>query len=487
MDFLDPEKQKAHARRLLLGYVLIGLIVLLGTTILLYLSYGFGLDKNGKVIQNGLVFLSSQPDGATIYINGQQADQTNTRLTLPAGSYIAEIRRTGYSSWKRAITVEGGSVERFDYPFLYPAQLVTTTLKQYTAAPGMTTQSPDRRWLLVNVTADQFDLYDLSTAKPTPKQLAISSDMYAAASVTKSWEAVQWDEADRYVILKRTYEKAGQAGSEYLLVDRDKPEQSVNLTLTLGINPTTITMRDGNYDQYYLFDENAHQLLTATLKKPTPQSYIKDVLAFKADKDQLLYATPDKTATGKVQLRMYDNNKSYLLRTAPESTKYLLNLAKYNGNWLVAAGSQNEDKVYVYKNPLDKLKDADKPVLVPVQILKLTTPQYVSFGLNGRYVMIENAGKFAVYDAERDKGYASEMKTPFDTTQAHAEWMDGYRLTANSNGKLTVFDYDGANANTLMPLQAGTIPFFDHTYGKVYAFNSSNALTATALLTPADQ
>ncbi|MET0779823.1 MAG: PEGA domain-containing protein, partial [Candidatus Saccharimonadales bacterium] len=87
MDFLDPKKQKAHARRLTLGYALIGLVLLLGTTILLYLAYGFGIDKNGRVIQNGLVFISSQPSGADIYINGQSKGQTDTRVVLPAGSY----------------------------------------------------------------------------------------------------------------------------------------------------------------------------------------------------------------------------------------------------------------------------------------------------------------------------------------------------------------------------------------------------------------
>jgi len=488
MDFLDPEKQKAHSRRLLLGYVLIGLVVLLGTTILLYLSYGFGLDKNGNVIQNGLVFLSSHPEGADIYINGQRNEKTNTRITLPAGSYTAEIRRTGYDNWKRAITVEGGSVERFDYPFLWPSQLTTSTLKQYTEAPGMTSQSQDRRWLLVNITADQFDIYDLDADKPVSKQFIIPSDIYAAGTTTKGWEAVEWDEANRYFILKRTFAKAGsdQAGTEYLLINRETPAESVNLTLTLGINPTTITMRDGNYDQYYLFDQNAHQVLTATLKKPTPQSLLKDVLAFKSDKDQLIYVTPDKAAD-KVQVKMLEDEKTYTVRTAPASDNYLLGLSKFAGNWLVTAGSPSENKVYVYKNPLAQLKDKEQALPVPIQILKIDKPQYLSFSLTGRYAMVENNGKFAVYDAQRDKGYAHEMKTPYDAGQQHIVWMDGFRMTASSNGKLTAFDYDGANAKSLVPIKSGTAPFFDHTYGNLYTLTPQNALTATPLLTPADQ
>lgn len=488
MDFLDPEKQKAHARRLILGYVLIGLVLLLGTIILLYLAKGFGLDKNGRVIQNGLVFLSSHPEGSDVYVNGQKQDQTNARLTLPAGSYTAEVRRNGYGTWRRTITVEGGSVERFDYPFLYPSQLTTVVTRQYATLPVLSTQSLDRRWVLVANTPDQFDLFDMEADVPSAKQLKVPVEIYAVSSTTKGWEAVEWADDNRHVVLKRMYDKNGQPGSEYILFDSEKPEESRNLTITLGVNPTTMLLRDGKFDQYYLFDQNAHQVLTATLKKPTPQSFLKDALAFTAGKDLVMYATPDKATGGaRTQIRLWQDGETYLLRQTPKSDTYLLRMSQYEGAWLVAAGATEEDKVYVYRNPLAKLRDKKKPVLVPVQILKVDAPAYVSFSTNGRYVMAENGGNFAVYDAERDKGYAHELKTPFDAGQEHAFWMDGYHMTAVSDGKLVVFDYDGANATTLTPILPGTTPFFTRDYNAVYALNQQNALTVTPLLTPDDQ
>src|SRR5438128_1981144 len=97
MDFLDPKKQRAHMIRLIVGYVLIGVAILIATLILLYQAYGFGLGKDGEIIQNGLVFVSTQPSGADIYIDGKHKDsRTNTRLQLPEGSYQLELRREGY-------------------------------------------------------------------------------------------------------------------------------------------------------------------------------------------------------------------------------------------------------------------------------------------------------------------------------------------------------------------------------------------------------
>jgi hypothetical protein len=483
MDFLDPKKQKAHARRLTLGYALIGLVLLLGTTILLYLAYGFGIDKNGRVIQNGLVFISSQPAGANIYINGVQKDTTNTRLVLPAGSYTAEIKRSGYSTWKRAITVEGSSVERFDYPFLFPTKLTSTTTKQYTAAPALNTQSPDRRWLLTQGAAsDTFDIYDLNTQKPAAHQVAVSTDLYAPSTVTKGWEAIEWADDNRHLVLRRTYDKSGQKGIEYILFDRADPTASQNLGTVLGVNPTTLELRNHKYDQYYLFDQNASQLLTATLKKPTPQSFIKDVVAFKSDDDLVLYVTEADAEAGKANIKLRDGDKTYTLRQTTKSPLYMIEIGRYNGNLLVAAGSQTENKVYIYSNPLNDLKDKDQSPVVPVQILKVTAPTYVSFSTNARFVMAEAADRFAVYDAERDKGYAYQLKTPLDATGLpHATWMDGFRMTVPSGAKLQVFDFDGANPNTLMPVNPAYAPTFDRNYDFVYTFSPTNALTSTAL------
>jgi hypothetical protein len=488
MDFLDPKKQKAHARRLALGYALIGLVILLGTIILLYLAYGFGLDKNGRVIQNGLVFLSSRPSGANITINGEQKGETNTRLVLPAGSYTAEINRDGYHTWKRAITVEGGSLERFDYPFLFPSTLTTAATKQYAAAPLMTTQSLDRKWLLVQgATPDVLDMYDLNAEKPAAKTLTIPSDVYSAATTTTRWEPVEWSKDNRHLVLKRNFDKAGQPGVEYILLDRSDPALSQNLSALWGLTPTTMQLREKKYDQYYLYDQNASQILTATLKKPTPIPLVRNVLAFKAEEDLLLYVTDDDASAGRVSVKLRQDDSTFTLRQTTKDATYLLDLANYNDDWVVAAGSSVENKVYVYRNPLDTLRDKSNPPLVPVQILKLTAPNYISFSANARFVMAENGDQFAVYDAENEKGYAYQLKTPLDAGVGHANWMDGFRLDVVSGGKLVVFDFDGANQRPLMAMNPAYKPFFDRNYRLVYAFNAQNALTNTWLLAPQDR
>lgn len=489
MDFLDPKKQKAHTIRLAIGYTLMGLVLLLATTILLYRAYGFGLDKDGRIIQNGLVFVNSQPDGAEVYVNGRlYKDQTNTRLVLPGGQYTVELKRDGYHTWRRAITVEGGSVGRFYYPFLFPSKLTTSVTKQYASAPLLATQSPDHRWLIVQtLTPDQFDIYDLEDEKPVPQTVTIPAEALTPAASTQDWEMVDWADDNRRVVLKRTYQKDGQTGQEYILFDRDRVAESRNLSVAFGFTPTTLELVNHKFDRYYLFDQNSAQVFTATLSQPTPQPLLSDVLAFAADQESVLFATTVDAPAGKVQVKLRQGDVTYTIRQLPVGGPYLLDLARYRGTWLVAAGAQAENRVYVYKNPAARLEEDENAVLVPLQILKVEKPNFVSFSPNARFVMAENTSLFAVYDAEIDKGYGYDSKLVLDAPQQHATWMDGFHLQAVSGGKLVVFDFDGANAQTLSVAVPDSLPFYTPNYQLLYSLTPQNALTNTSLLTPADQ
>src|SRR3954463_8609217 len=101
MDFLDPRKKRAHKIRLIVGYFLVAIVILLSTVILVYGAYGYGINtKTGQIIENGLLFVDSKPGGADIYLNGKkQPTPTSARLVLPSGDYKLSISKDGYHSW----------------------------------------------------------------------------------------------------------------------------------------------------------------------------------------------------------------------------------------------------------------------------------------------------------------------------------------------------------------------------------------------------
>lgn len=498
MDFLDPKKQKAHRIRMLVGYVLIGFALAIATTILLYQAYGFGID-NGKIVQNGLVFVSSQPGGADILVNGELKGQTNSRLNLPAGQYTFKIERDGYHTWQRSIGVEGGSVEHFDYPLLVPTSLKTTTFAKYTATPDAVLQSPDQRWMLVPQANNfgTFDMYDLAHPKNAATTVALPSGVLTASTGAQSWQLVEWSSDSTHVLLRHTFVGAnGQTASEYILVNRSNPSQSVNLSTTLNQTPTTIALKNGAYNQYYEYNQAAQTLTTATLSDPTPVVFAQHVLAFTTSgSNDVMYVDGTPIASGanagKVIVMLKQGGTTYTLGHLATASSYLLQLQQYDGDWYAAYSASTDSKIDVYENPVSQLTSGDSTTLVPVAVLKVNDATTLAFSTGNQFIVAENGSSFATFDALTAKTYAYTLPSSLGTLPAPAVWLDNAHLVVSSNGKLVMFDFDGANRQTLVAANAGSVPLLDPNHKTLYAATMQSdggyAITSTSLLTPADQ
>lgn len=498
MDFIDPVKQRKHKIRLFIGYGLISCAIVLGTIVLLFAAYGYGVNGKGQIIQSGLVFVSSAPSPAAIYLNNQlNSASTNARLQIPAGQYTLELTRTGYRPWVRSLGVEGGSVEHFDYPVLFPTKIVTTTLKQYAGQPGLTIQSPNGQWLLTqdSLNNDTFDEYNLSNPKQLastlPITLSVPNDLFSSTQPTESWSLVSWFGDSNHILLKRNY----NGGSEYILFNRQTPSDSVNLTTELKLDTTTtLSFYNNNDNQYYLYDSSNDSLSLATLANPQPTTILKNVLSFDAyANNAIIYVTASGAPNGKVFVNVLQGTQSYhvgLLQSG--MNQYLVAMSQFSGNWYVAFSSSGEGKVYLYENPVADLQNQPSTPLVPLAILPINQPSFLTFSANSQILAAQNGGTFATYDILNQNEYSYQVGSGVSSTQ-QATWMDNYHFTLVSNSKLLVFDYDGSNLQTLQPALAGFPTFFDptHKWAYVLAPDTSNSatidLTSTALRTPADQ
>jgi hypothetical protein len=82
------------------------LIITIGTFVFYY-ARGYRFDtKEFKFIPNGLLVTKSDPDGAQVFINGELKTATNANIFLPPGVYDVSIRKEGYISWNKRLTVE---------------------------------------------------------------------------------------------------------------------------------------------------------------------------------------------------------------------------------------------------------------------------------------------------------------------------------------------------------------------------------------------
>lgn len=473
MEFLNPEDKRARTIKLFTGYILIAILVGLATLILVYLAQGYGYDPSKGVSQNGLVFLDAKPGSANVLIDNQDKGTTATRVTLAEGTHDVTLKKDKYRDWNKTISVDGGSVFYLVYPRLFPVDIALGITQSYATAPGFASESLDRHWLVVQPKADVPSLTLLDLLKPTDdaKTAALPvAQLISDSSGYGKFTPIEWSDDNKHLLLKQTLTSGKSA---YIVYDREDVSQSFNVTKKLSIGDTvSVSLRDKAYDNYYLFTPANGTIQTADLKSGVQAApLVAGVVSFKSYADNLiLYVT--YTGAKDTEANVYvlkDQKDTYMLQSIARDAgaRYQLDMAKYEDNWLYATSSSTDKKVFVYRNPLDKTKPANTTPISPRFALVLNSPQSISFSDNARFISMQSGKQFVVYDAELARVYRYTSPLALADAQA-ATWMDGHRLTAVTDGKVQVFDFDGTNLQTLTSSRPEFIAYFDRDYQYIY-------------------
>ncbi len=458
-----------------------------GTLILLYAAFGYGVDTRGNLYQNGLVFISSTPDAAEVNYKLTSTTEikkavTNDKLVLPAGEYSFEMLKQGYRPWQRTIDLTGGGVERLSYPFLFPEKLNTKEVKTYDTVLALTTVSPDRGTLLLQQSARDrtFDMFEINNPETPPSQVIVPQDVITESSKSHSMSFVEWSSDNRHVLLKHSYGKK----QEFIILDRRDPASSININKYLDMSPSLVQFRDKNPNFVYVHLSNK-KLLSINLRTKASETLADNVLTFKSHgEDELSYiARPDGMSAKKVGVFIIRADETYEVRELPTAPSYFLDMAQFNDRWYVVAGSAEDDNIYIYRDPVEVLKETSPTQTLSIRTIHIKDPGNVSFSANTQFISVQSGQEFAVYDAYADKQYRYKFETQFDKSAGFATWMDGYRLLGSSGGKVIVWDFDGSNYQTLTAISQPTTPIFDEKYEGLYTISSSASTPKSFALT----
>jgi hypothetical protein len=477
MDFLDPRKTRSHRIRLIIGYVMVVIAIGLGTIVLWYIANGFTVNtKTGDIVQNGLLFVDSKPGGADVYLNNKPIKSTTSaRLVLPAGDYDLLLKKTGYREWSRKFTLDENTVSRYVYPFLFPNKPVTAALKSYTSTPSLITESPDRHWLLVQqpqtsskiVSFDQIDTGDLT--KPAEVLSLPTNVLTNAALAGNSLSEVEWSTDNNHLLLLHSY----TGGSEYIVLDRNEPAKSFNVNKIFGTNPTQVAMRNKKVDQLYIYQQDGGILsLGESARGVLNPPLLRAVLAFKPYGSNIIhYVTSANLPAGQAQARIWDNNRNYPVHTFSAGDKYLIDTAEFNGHIYYVSGSNKDNRVKLFKDPLKDIQDPAVARALPRLALQANGASKLSFSENARFIALQGGQNFAVYDIETDSYYQYSVKDPL---AANLEWMDGHRLIGLSNNNVFVMDYDSTNQQSLVPAATTLGGFFSRNYNQMFTLTPAS-------------
>ncbi|MEK7521623.1 MAG: PEGA domain-containing protein [Patescibacteria group bacterium] len=105
-----------------------GLLFLLTSLFVLGVGYaviqiakGYRFDTKTLTFRpSGLFVVTSSPDGAQVLVNGKLESATNATISLPPDRYEIELKKEGFLTWKKTITIKKEEVTKIDVS-LFPA------------------------------------------------------------------------------------------------------------------------------------------------------------------------------------------------------------------------------------------------------------------------------------------------------------------------------------------------------------------------------
>lgn len=485
MDFLDPKKKRSQSIKLAVGHMLMLAIVVIGTFILVLQTYGFDVNrKTGEVIQNGLVFMDSAPDGAELKLNGNvQAQRTNTRLTLPEGKYSAEISKSQYRTWKKDFELKGGSIERFTYPTLFLSDLVSSDVRSFDKQIGLYTQSPDRRWVLIGEKNNIRELteYDLNTLKndvPASQSITLPSGLFTSESNDNTLTVEEWSTNNKEVLLRHRW----PGGSEFVVLNREDPSKSFNVNKQLNISPTSVKLFDKKTDKLFIYQAKTKLLTTVDTKSLQTTQVATNVINFEPYGDNvLLLAVINSTDKDKATVVVKEGSDTYNIHDIPRQSDIKLALSRYDDNWYVVFNEEKASKTYIYKEPVSYIKRLAGSKPVPLMVLKNENKvDELNFSQNTQFIMARSGQSFAVYDIEYDRTFRFEVGEKFDKG-SKVLWMDGHRLITSHNDKVFLFEFDGTNKQELISANPALPATFNRDYTVLYTLGTSKESKKPAL------
>ena len=210
--------------------VLIFFALILIATIAYARGYRVDIQK-GTMTSTGIIAISSSPQTAQVYVNNVLKGVTDLHLTLPYGKYSIEVKKEGYTSWKREVSLKGELVVTADAT-LFPLNASLTPLTTIGISQVVSIDKTDKALLFVeNGDIEKDGIYVFDQTKRTfslfpSLKLLLSKKLFPEdISIKNASVLFSPDYKQGIIILKR-----GADLISYLISLEDENTQLVEMT-----------------------------------------------------------------------------------------------------------------------------------------------------------------------------------------------------------------------------------------------------------------
>lgn len=438
---MDPEKtKKVQSLKVIISEAIMVIAVIVTVIILALLVSGYWVNSDFKVERQGLLQVSSIPTGADIYIDGDSSwlQRTNTSKVLPSGEHTVTLKKDGYDSWSRTITISEGLLFRLHYPRLFPIDR-TSEVVLGNIDTNYVTYSPDHNTLLMINDTTNWQLVNLDSDKPELTNIDVSQ-LFAdnalpadqtVQSLTSAILDTQWDYDGTHVLI-RSLSSAGT--TEWILLNIKDYQKSINLTKEFNANFSEIQILD-NSSNNLLAVQNGNLHKIDVSGKSLSAVLVKNIINFDHyHNNEIIFSASSPTQSDAVE---------YYVGFLKLGEEKITDLTNTESPTIVTLSKFYDDKyIAILENSSLSLYKKEDFELVKTFELSFI-PETMEVGHNGEFITMSLQNQIATLDME------TMSVIEWQTATSNYTWIDNDMISDIANNSLVVYDFDGLNQRTI--------------------------------------
>lgn len=452
-----PSRRKELARRTfvyaLMTLTVIGLVIVL---MLLMLGYRFDVTKR-SVHQTGLVQYDSLPRGAMVRVDGEAIRATKAKSIVLPGERQFMMHLEGYEPWQKTLTIQPETVTYLDYARLVPTKRRVSTMTELGLVQSARF-APGGQWLVTvsgSVAAPIISWTDVRDTKkpkytthPLPVAKLLGYDK-EKPDASHRFTIHEWDTGARFVLVKHQYETADGPRLQWLRLDREKPEEIIDITTLTGLTLRDATFAGTSGATLYALQDSGElreiNLSQSTISVPL----VSHVSQFSLYGDQMIafVAQQNNVTAAGVWKKGWKQPRTVRTLSANEAQLPLsVRVSHYFHKDTVAVAVGQT--VTMYRGELGDSDDAMQLFLSKSRSFQFGRPvKGLTIGDNGRFVVVRDEAGMMSYDLERLSVSRHIALTPGE----QVAWLDSFHVQRRAaDGGLVMQEFDGANEHRLL-------------------------------------
>lgn len=433
----DREKRWRNLKVIISESIMV-LTVIITVIVLAFVVSGYWLNSDFKVERQGMLQISSVPTGADVTIDSKTAwlQRTNTSKVLSSGEHTISLTKEGYDTWSKTIDIKEGLLYRIHYPRLFWNDRTASKMLDATGTTFVTMNANHDAALFANNTT-RWQYFDLTTNELKPKFINVAT-IFSAVSLTESASSglftgkiktANWDYDGNHILFQVVSDQI----TEWVLLDVNNPDQSINLTKEFGGNFSKMQILDNNSNNILAVQNgNLHRINVATRQLSSIMAesinyfdHYENEIVFSASK-----SIGDQTKNYIGYFKIGNDGKITNVVATSEAAKVLI--GKFYDQKYIAVLEGSSISIY------------DQSDFTQIDSYDLNfVPSIAKVGHDGEYIIMSAGTQIATLDFEA--GVVRE----WEIEGGAFDWIDNDMIYTVHDGELVVYDFDGYNRRAI--------------------------------------